>query len=67
MWVRHTLTDGLQLGDPTELDLGTEQVRYSGMAIAVPRAGVPLDDILDGVFPSGRFGERWVYFRLRLR
>jgi hypothetical protein len=34
-------TDGLQLGQPTVLDLGTEQVRYSGMAIAAPRAGVP--------------------------
>jgi hypothetical protein len=59
--------DGLLLGHPTEFDLGTERVRYSGMAITVPRAGVPLDDIVDGGFPSGRFGERWVYFRLRLR
>jgi hypothetical protein len=59
--------DGLQLGRPTELDLGDEQVRYSGMAIAAPRAGVPPADIVDGGLPSGRSGERWVYFRLRLR
>jgi hypothetical protein len=59
--------DGLQLGRPTVLDLGAEKVGYSGMAIAVPRAGVPLADVVDGGFPSGPFGERWVYFRLRLR
>ena len=59
--------DGLHLGPPTVLDLGAEQVRYSGMAIAAPRAGVPLGDNVDGAFPSGPVGERWVYFRLRLR
>ena len=59
--------DGLRLGRPTAVDIGSEQVRDSGMAIAAPRAGVPLDDIIDGGFPSGRLGERWVYFRLRLR
>jgi hypothetical protein len=59
--------DGLTLGAPTELDIGGEQVRYAGMAIAAPRTGVPLDDVVDGVFPSGRLGERWVYFRVRLR
>ena len=62
-----TSEDGMTLGPPTALDLRAEQIRYSGMAIAVPRAGVPLDDFVDGVFPSGRLGERWVYFRLRLR
>ncbi len=58
--------DGLQLGPPTKLPLPGYRIVYSGPAIGAPRGGVPLADYVDGVFPSGE-GEKWVYFRLRLR
>ena len=61
-----TSDDGPQLGTPTWLYLPGYNIVYSGQAIGAPRGGVPLADYVDGVFPSGE-GEKWVYFRIRLR
>lgn len=59
--------DGLDIGSPAEFNMGSHPFLGSGLAIAVPRAGVPLADYVDGVYPSGTGGNEWVYFRIRLR
>ncbi|MHB1459776.1 MAG: hypothetical protein ACYC1M_00635 [Armatimonadota bacterium] len=59
-----TSEDGTELGRPVPIELGYK-CEYSGMAISDPRSGVPLNDFVDCVFPSGN-GKQVVYCRLAL-
>lgn len=59
-------TDGTELGEPVPLDLGGHAVEYSGIALAAPRGGTPLADVVDAVFPADK-GKTIVYVRIRLR
>ena len=55
--------DGIHQGSPIQLDLGGNQVEYSGFGLSVPRTGTPLSDVMDVVFPSAN-GTQWLYFQL---
>jgi len=55
--------DGINAGKPIRLDLGGNQVEYSGFGVSVPRTGTPLSDVIDVVFPSGN-ESKWLYFQL---
>lgn len=57
-------TDGTELGAPVPLDLRGHAVEYSGMALAAPRGGTPLADVVDAVFPSDQ-GKSVVYVRIQ--
>jgi hypothetical protein len=56
-------TDGISVGKPIALNLGGNQVEYSGFGLSVPRTGTPLSNVMDVVFPSGK-GTKWIYFQL---
>jgi len=56
--------DSLELGSPKVISLNGNHVDYQ-VFLATPRAGVPVADVVDGVFLST--DAKWVYFRLRLR
>jgi len=56
--------DGLELGVPREFDLKGNRVDYH-IFLAMPRAGVPVADVVDGAFCST--DAKWVYFRIQLR
>lgn len=55
--------DGLQIDKPIRLNLGGNQVEYSGFGVSVPRTGTPLSNVIDVVFPSAN-GTKWIYFQL---
>lgn len=55
--------DGIELGEPVQLDFARYDVEYSGFGLSVPRTGTPLSDVLDVVFPTNG-GTAWVYFQL---
>lgn len=59
-------SDAIGWGAPVRLSLQGYRVAYSGIAIAAPRCGTPLSNIVDGVFPAGQENQ-WIYFRLRLK
>jgi len=48
------------------LDFQGHRVDYSGIAVATPRGGTPLADVIDGVFPTDN-GKKVIYFRIQLR
>jgi hypothetical protein len=48
------------------IDLKDNPVLYSGFGLAVPRTGSKLSDTMDVVYPSGEYGERWMYFQLHM-
>lgn len=58
--------DGTRLGEPVPLALKDFKVEYSGIALAAPRGGTPLADVVDAVFPTDQ-GKTVVYVRMRLR
>ena len=62
-WLFPMGKDGSDPGFPIQLDLGGNQVEYSGFGVSVPRTGTPLSDVMDVVFPSGN-GAKWIYFQL---
>ena len=55
--------NGIELGEPVQLDFARYDVEYSGFGLSVPRTGTPLSDVLDVVFPTNG-GTDWVYFQL---
>ena len=55
--------EGTDPGIPIMLNLGGNQVEYSGFGVSVPRTGTPLSNVLDVVFPSDS-GTEWLYFQL---
>lgn len=59
-------TDGTELGEPVPLDLRGHAVEYSGMALAAPRGGTPLADVVDAVFPADK-GKTVVYVRIQIK
>jgi hypothetical protein len=59
-------TDGAEFDAPVTLDLREHNVVNAGLMIAAPRGGSQQAYVIDGVFPSGKKGERLVYFRIRL-
>jgi hypothetical protein len=56
--------EGTEFQQPISLDFQGYNVDYSGISLAAPRCGVPLNSFVDGVYPSD--GNTYVYFRLRL-
>ena len=59
-------TDGTELAAAVPLDLGGHAVEYSGMALASPRGGTLLADVVDAVFPSDQ-GRSVVYVRIQIK
>jgi hypothetical protein len=55
--------DGLQIDTPIRLNLGGNQVEYSGFGVSAPRTGTSLSNVIDIVFPSAN-GTKWLYFQI---
>ena len=58
-------SDGFTLGAPTQLNFGGYPLAYTGVALAVPRTGTALSNVMDVVFGT-KDERKWIYFQLEL-